>query len=108
VPFDPVSDGLAFRIFGGDGANNQFYPSEIAAWGDYTKEILFYTQGGAGAVRSVDSVSGARVVYLAFGFEGIDNADDRNQLMAAALNWLEGPAPEQPPVPNPPAESHND
>ena len=108
VPFDPVTGGLQFRIFGGDGANNQFYPSEIAAWGNYAKEVLLYTQGGAGAIRSVDSISGARLVYLAFGFEGIDNAEDRNQLMAQALNWFEGPSPEPPPLPNPPAEHHQD
>jgi len=33
-------------------------------------------------------VSGAKVVYLAFGFEAIDNAADREDVMRGALFWL--------------------
>jgi hypothetical protein len=106
VPADPITSGLEFRIFGGDGASNQFYPSEIEAVGDYATEIFLYTRGGAGAVRSLDSVTGARVVYLAFGFEGIDNAADRGELMSRAIRWMANDAPEPPAIPNPPAESH--
>jgi hypothetical protein len=103
---DPISHGLELRIFGGDGANNQFYPSEIEAWGDYAKEIFFYTRGGAGAIRSVDETSGARLVYLAFGFEGIDNAADRADILSRAVRWMDTNAPEPPGIPDPPADSH--
>ena len=88
VAGDPVSDGLDLYIAGGDGANNQQYPSRIApADGDGT-EIFHYSSGGAGAIRSTDSTSGARIVYLAFGYEGIDNPTDRAALMGAAVGWL--------------------
>lgn len=88
VPGDPITDGLALRIHGGDGAINQYYPSEIAAHDDDATEILYYVGHGAGAIRSVDSDSRARVVYLAFGFEGINNPEDRAALMSAAVTWL--------------------
>ncbi len=89
VPGDPVSDGLTLHIRGGDGADNQDYPSRIAPIDSDAVEIFSYAgvDWGAG-VRSIDSVSGARVVYLAFGFEAIDNAEDRSALLGAALKWL--------------------
>jgi hypothetical protein len=45
-------------------------------------------------------------VYLAFGFEGIDNAADREQLMSRALDWLISETTDPPVPPNPPAGSH--
>lgn len=98
---DPVANGMTLRIAGGDGANNQDYPSQIEALGNDSVEIFSYTgvDWGAG-VRSIDSVSGARVVYLAFGFEAIDNATDRSTLLGAAMEWFAptapGPSYEQP------------
>ena len=93
VADDPITDGLDLRITGGDGASNQEYPDEIEpADGDAT-QILNYqsTQGTYGAaIRSTDSVSGAQVVYLGFGFEGIDNAQDRHDLLVPAVRWLQG------------------
>lgn len=41
-------------------------------------------------MRSTDSVTRAQVVYLGFGFEGIDNAQDRHDLLAPAVRWLQG------------------
>ncbi|RLE29938.1 MAG: hypothetical protein DRJ61_13580, partial [Acidobacteria bacterium] len=89
VDDDPVSDGIILHIQGGDGANNQEYPSRIAPYDADAVEIFRYTPElwGAG-IRSVDSVSGARVVYLAFGFEAIDNAEDREDVMSGAFYWL--------------------
>jgi hypothetical protein len=40
-------------------------------------------------VRVDDSASHARIVYIAFGFEGIDNAEDRAALLGSAMDWLE-------------------
>ncbi len=88
VPGDPITDGLTLRIHGGDGAINQYYPSEIAAADADATEILYYVGDGAGAIRAEDSDSGGRVVYLAFGFEGINNPDDRAALMSAAVTWM--------------------
>jgi hypothetical protein len=88
VPGDPVSDGLTLHIAGGDGANNQEYPSEIEAYDAFATEIFHYQGDGAGALRAKDTSSDARVVYLAFGFEAIDNPTDRTALMSAAIWWF--------------------
>ncbi len=85
---DPVSDGLTLHIAGGDGANNQQYPSEIEAYDADAAEIFYYQGDGAGAIRAKDSGSGAEIVYLAFGFEAIDNPSDRAALMNAVIAWF--------------------
>jgi len=94
VAGDPITDGLTLRIHGGDGAINQYYPSEIAAADADATEILYYVGDGAGAIRAADSESGGRVVYLAFGFEGINNPEDRADLMSAAVTWLSPVGPQ--------------
>lgn len=86
---DPITDGLDLHIAGGDGANNQAYPDEIAARDADATEILHYQGDGAGAIRVIDSLTAARIVYTGFGFEGIDNADDRYDLLIPAINWLQ-------------------
>jgi hypothetical protein len=88
VPGDPVTNGLDLVITGGTGASNQTYPDEIAAADADATEILYYTGGYCGAVRSQDSMTRARVVYLGFGFEGIDNDLDRSDLLLNALQWI--------------------
>ena len=90
VPGDPLTDGLDLHIAGGDGANNQSYPDEIAPIDADATEILHYTGGYCGAIRSEDSLTGAKVVYLSFGFEAIDNAQDRHDMLIPAVQWLEG------------------
>ncbi|MEM2070861.1 MAG: CARDB domain-containing protein, partial [Archaeoglobaceae archaeon] len=43
VEGDPISDGLAFGIYGGDGADNQEYPSGIAPADSYATPIFIYS-----------------------------------------------------------------
>jgi hypothetical protein len=90
VADDPITDGLSLTIAGGDGASNQDYPSEIEPADADAVAILNYQGDGCGAIRAVNSSSGARIVYLAFGFEAIDNATDRNTLMRESIEWMEG------------------
>ena len=90
VAGDPITDGLALHIAGGTGANNQQYPDEIDAADADATVILNYQGDGGGAIRSEDSVSGAKLVYLGFGFEGISEAQARNDLLILSLDWLEG------------------
>jgi hypothetical protein len=89
VSGDPISDGMVLHIADGDGANNQAYPSEIEARDADATEFLRYQGDGCGAIRVIDGVSAARVVYTAFGFEGIDNAQDRHDLLIRSLDWLQ-------------------
>lgn len=85
---DPISDGISFRISGGDGANNQRYPDVILPRSSYATPIFTYG-------TSLDSCAGLRintgtykVVYLGFGFEAINNFPSRLLLMQRVMNYL--------------------
>jgi hypothetical protein len=93
-----ISDGCTLSVSGGDGADNQTSP-------DWIKFIFGATIFAYPVFRYIDlpnepdmaafTVSNGtyRVVYFAFGFEAIDNADDRALLMERILNYFEGPSP---------------
>ncbi len=82
---DPISDGLSVLITGGDGASNQDYPSEIQPYGNGEACIL-YSANREAAVRT--DTGTWRSVYMAFGFEGISTAANRNLLMDRILDWF--------------------
>jgi len=86
VPDDPIGDGLSLRISGGDGANNQDYPSDIDPRDADASVILTYDAQRNGAIKA--DTGTYRVVYLAFGFEAIDNAADRAAVMTRSIDWL--------------------
>ena len=83
---DPVGDGLTIGISGGDGANNQNYPSNVTPYGTYASAVFNYTGDGCGAVRA--DTTTYKVVYFAFGFEGINSSDDRNTVMDRVISWF--------------------
>ncbi len=88
VAHDPISDGIDLVIQGGDGADNQDYPDAINA-GDGTATVIFnYNETRKGAIRADTGVY--KVVYFAFGFEGIDNVDDRRVTLRRILRWFTG------------------
>jgi len=86
VPGDPVSDGIDLVIQGGDGANNQDYPSDIDPADADSHVIWTYDANRNGAIRADNG--NHRVVYMAFGFEAIDNPGDRRQAMGRIIDWL--------------------
>jgi len=86
VAGDPVGDGLAFAISGGDGANNQGYPDQLAAAAN-ARACLLYAPGKTAAVRF--GRDDARIVTLGFGFEGVSTAAHRALLMDRILDWLQ-------------------
>jgi hypothetical protein len=89
VAGDPITDGLDLHIQGGDGANNQEYPDAIAPYDSDATVILSYRSSSyKGGIRVTDSDSGARIVYLGFGYEAIDNPQDRAALLGASLEWM--------------------
>jgi len=129
---DPIGDGLSIGIAGGDGADNQYYPSEIDPISPAVTVFTYETGGemvlverpdhvreeGSLRQRDVDrdavvakrssqeregsdrgigssGTGGLRVdtgtyklVYLAFGFEAINNANDRETVMDRIADWL--------------------
>lgn len=86
VPGDAISDGMSITISGGDGANNQEYPDDIDPYDADAHVILSYNASQNGAIAA--DTGTYRVVYLAFGFEAINNATDRAQVMQRSMDWL--------------------
>jgi hypothetical protein len=86
VAGDPISDGLSMNISGGDGANNQEYPSDIDPGDASASVILTYDAYRNGGIKADTGVH--KVVYLAFGYEAINNAADRAALMQGIIGWL--------------------
>jgi hypothetical protein len=84
IPGDPVGDGLMFDIGGGDGSGNQDWPSEIEPRTG-ASSVFEYSPGAEGGIRFD---TGHRLVYLAFGFEAVNTAADRDTLMSRCLDWL--------------------
>jgi len=88
VSGDPISDGLDLVIQGGDGADNQDYPSDIDPSDGTASVIWTYSPSANGAIKA--DTGTYRVVYLAFGFEAINNATDRRLVLDRSLQWLLG------------------
>ncbi len=86
VADDPITDGLGFNISGGDGANNQEYPSDIDPRDASASVILTYDATRNGGIKADTGVY--KVVYLAFGYEAISTPEDREALMQGIIDWL--------------------
>ncbi|RLF97485.1 hypothetical protein DRN58_08720, partial [Thermococci archaeon] len=113
VSGDPISNGITLDISG--GAGNQSWPSEIdpispavtiftynasssASLEKTIPEIPFeenkkisakvkaISSSGSGAIRV--NTGTYKVVYFAFGFEGINSYDTRANLMGRIMSWL--------------------
>jgi bacillopeptidase F (M6 metalloprotease family) len=106
----PVGQGFVFNIKGGDGANNQAYPSEIDPIGG-AQTAFVYDPAVPSAASTMYKMSGGepgsdaivssgtsgltydgayKLVYFAFGFEAIASATDRGAVMTRILDWLQG------------------
>lgn len=80
-------NGITVTIMGGDGANNQDFPSDIAVVGAGKGIFRYIADGDWAATAYTDATY--RVVYFAFGFEGINTVADRQKVMAYVLNYLD-------------------
>jgi len=89
VAGDYISDGLSFSIEGGDGADNQQNPEVINAYQQNGTETFYYEDNSVAGIRSASTANNSKIVYLAFGYEAIDNHDDRRDLLSNVLNWFE-------------------
>lgn len=92
----PIGNGLSFTLNGTGSAVNQFYPSEISPRSG-ASGIFEYSAGLEGALK----YSGThRLVYLAFGLEGVTTAAMQDTILRRSLEWIvdEWPDTEQPTV----------
>ncbi|MFH1784925.1 MAG: CARDB domain-containing protein [Candidatus Micrarchaeota archaeon] len=82
---DSITNGMALGLAGGDGADDNDFPDEILPL-DGSTEIFTYTGDGYAGLRYNDSY---QLVYLAFNFETVNSANDRNILMKKIIEWLD-------------------
>jgi len=90
-----VFDGLILEPNTADSADNQSSPDHVEP-ADALAEIAWRTAGGQGVGLSVTACA-SRLVYLAFGLEGMGPRGDRQMVLDRAVTWLtasaSGPAP---------------
>jgi len=91
-----ILSGVNVTISGSGGANNQGYPSEI---GLGSGAVGLFDYDGSYTWGGLRWEGAYRVVYLSFGYEAINTSADRNSVMDALLDWLEGGAPPITPTP---------
>ncbi len=84
VAGDPIGDGLAFDIGGGDGSRSQAYPSWISPRSG-ASAVCQYLPSVAGGIRWAGD---HKVVYFAFGIEAVNTAADRRAILTRSLGWL--------------------
>jgi len=85
--------GQRITIAGPGGADNQDYPDVVSVVdNDVVEPLLSYENDGLGGVR-VGTCVDYRALYLAFGFEGINEAGARREIMGRSMEWLTTPAP---------------
>lgn len=88
-----VFDGTSLDInLGGDGANNQWYPDVVAPADSQATSVAEYAYAGTpgSAALAVDGPA-HRAMYFSFGFEGINGATTREQVMQKVLGFLDQP-----------------
>jgi uncharacterized repeat protein (TIGR01451 family) len=75
-------------ISGGGGANNQHYPGDIEPLGNGISVMDYAAPMHHAAVAFQNETY--RAVFFAFGFEGINNATIRTEVMRRILNVMDG------------------
>jgi hypothetical protein len=85
VAGDPIAQGLALSITGGDGASNQTDPDVVTTLAGASHAWTYANGAGDAAVRSLYPI---RAVFFGFGFEAISSAANRTTVMTRTLDWL--------------------
>jgi len=78
-------EGLSFELDGGDSAGNQKWPDVISVDENATSATVLYSYEGQGPAIMTNTHGNGKVVYMAFGFEGINGESNRNAVMADML-----------------------
>jgi len=90
---DPITNGMLLFLEDKAGsAGNQKAPSAIAPRDGASAILKYIPQNSTAGIRYMDDAKGYRLVYLAFGFEGISGPyqDSAQKLLSRILNWLSG------------------
>ncbi|MDZ7261877.1 MAG: M1 family aminopeptidase, partial [candidate division KSB1 bacterium] len=90
---DPITHGLVVYLEGPyGGAGNQNSPDVLAPLPPAATILQYYPSRKGAALRYEDPVTNSRLVYLAFGLEGIAGPleDSAGRLMKNIMTWLSG------------------
>jgi len=94
---DPISEKWQpyFFISGGDGADNQRSPGILEPQDDAVPFLDYFGTGLTGKHGALHYKGDYSLVYLAFGFEGINDIGSRTvtrrQVMGSILEWIQNP-----------------
>ncbi|RLC85958.1 MAG: hypothetical protein DRI37_07480, partial [Chloroflexi bacterium] len=84
-------EGITATIEGGDGADNQRYPDEVAVR-DSDKATLFWEYaGGRGGGVGAHICTPYRALFFSFGYEALAGAATREEVLERSLVWLATP-----------------
>ncbi len=90
VTSDGLSNGWAFNITGGDGADNQTSPDEISAATDAAEFLMYPAARGAAGVKLRSPLTNSYIATLGFGIEGIDSAANRAMVIGGLIDYIQG------------------
>ena len=93
VPGNPISGSLSLLLVGGTGAGNQTSASSVYPQG-IAEPMFTYNNGEVAGINYFDPVSGAHVVYFAFGLEaasGMASTSTRAEALEAFFQWAGTP-----------------
>lgn len=81
------------KFTGANGANNEKSTDVISALSGFHMSFAYKADGTDGAAGWMKTANGARIFFMGFGFESINNDESqlsRDQFMGMVLPWLEG------------------
>jgi len=84
VENDPIGNGLAFVVGQGEGLNNQYSMSIVEPIEDAYKVFTYLTGPETAAIRYENETY--KTVFFAFGFEAINELENRLEVMLRILN----------------------
>jgi uncharacterized repeat protein (TIGR01451 family) len=87
--------GLTLRLNGVDSMDNQSMPDVIAVVDDLNTTLIADYPGVGGAAALAGTCDPHRAIALGFGFEGIEGAAARDEVMGRLLTALTVPDPEK-------------
>ncbi len=89
VAGDPVAGGMVLSFRGEHGAANQTAPDVVKPTDPAVVMIRYLPSQGGAAVRWHDPITGAKLIYLAFGLEGIGGPSRTTprQFLQKMISW---------------------
>ncbi|MBN1352336.1 T9SS type A sorting domain-containing protein [candidate division KSB1 bacterium] len=88
----PIADKIYADFIGAAGAKNQTSPDIISPIEPAVGFMIYLPGNATAAICHADAQKGCRIVYFAFGLEGVGGpqADCSQKILASAVEWIYG------------------